>query len=258
MRSAGPCVDGNGDILAVADGHTILAATPSLTILPVLHSKPPYDAVKDFAPVSLVTKAPYLIIVTPSLPAKSMKEFIAYAKAKPGALNFGISGIGTTIHLAAVWLDYSGVKLTIVPYKGTGPATAGVIADEVQATFANVLSGMPHVKAGRVRAIAVTTPERSKVLPDVPTVAESGIPGFDVSTWHGWLVPRATPAAIVSRINAALAEVVRAPDISTRLAADGGQILAGDPQQLSALIVEEASRWSKLVKTTGVKAVDAR
>lgn len=257
--------DGAGGLIAYElvknaypDGYTLLAATPSYTIVPALHSKPPYDPMKDFVPISLVTKAPYLIIVTPSLPAKTMKEFIAYAKAKPGALNFAISGIGTTIHLGAVWLDYSGVKLTIIPYKGTGPATTDVIAGQVHATFANVLSALPHVKAGRVRAIAVTTPERSKVLPDIPTVAESGIPGFDVNTWHGWLAPKGTPLAIVNKLNAELAKVVRGPDISARLLGDGGEILAGSPAQFSAVIADEITRWTKLVKVTGLKAVDEK
>jgi tripartite-type tricarboxylate transporter receptor subunit TctC len=257
--------DGAGGLIAYEtvknaspDGYTVLAATPSYTVVPALHAKRPYDPIKDFAPVSLVTKAPYMIIVTPSLPVKTMQEFIAYAKAKPGALNFAISGIGTTIHLGAVWLDYAGAKLTIIPYKGTGPATTDVIAGQVHATFANVLSGMPHVKAGRVRVVAVTTPVRSRVLPDIPTVAESGIPGFDVNTWHGWLAPRSTPAAIVNKLNAELARAVRTPDIAVRLEADGGEILVGSPAQFSALIADEVTRWNRLVKQTGLKTVDEK
>ena len=255
--------DGAGGLIAYErvknanpDGYTVLAATPSFTIVPTLHAKPPYDPLKDFLPVSLVTKAPYLIIVTPSLAAKTIKDFISYAKARPGDLNFGISGIGTTIHLGAVWLDHSGVKITIVPYKGTGPSTTAVIGGQVQGTFANVLSGLPHVKAGRVRAIAVTTPVRSRVLPDVPTVAESGIPGYDVNTWHGWLVAKNTPAAVVTKLNEELAKVVNAPDTAARLAGDGGEILAGNPAQFKQLIVDEISRWTKLVKATGLKGAD--
>lgn len=243
---------------ANADGYTVLAATASFTTVPALHTKPPYDPVKDFAAVSLVTKAPYMLIVTPSLPAKTIKDFIAYAKAKPGELNFGVSGLGTTIHLGAVWLDHSGVKITIVPYKGTGPTTTAVMGGQVQGTFANVLSGLPHVKASRVRVIAVTTPERSRVLPDIPTIAESGIPGYDVSTWHGWLVPKNTPAAIVTKINTQLAKVVNAPDIAARLVGDGGEILAGNPGQFTQLLVSEVSRWSKLAKVTGLKGANRK
>ena len=255
--------DGAGGLLAIQavknsnpDGYTVLAVTTSFTVVPALHSTPPYDPVKDFLPVSLVTKAPYMIIVTPSFPAKTMTEFLAYAKLKPGAINFAIPGIGTTTHLGAVWLDHSGVKVTIIPYKGAGPATMDVIAGQVNAAFASILSGLPHVKAGRVRVVAVTTSQRSKVLPDVPTVAESGVPGYDVDTWHGWLVAKGTPPAIVNKINMELAKAVRAPEMTARLAGDGGEIVVSSPAQFSQVIIKEITRWAKLVKATGLKTVD--
>ncbi|HSQ05157.1 MAG TPA: tripartite tricarboxylate transporter substrate-binding protein, partial [Burkholderiales bacterium] len=183
---------------AAPDGYTVVAATATFTLAAALQAKPPYDPVLDFAPISLVTKAPYLVVVHNSFPAKSMKEVIAFAKAKPGALLIAIPGTGTTNHLGGLWLQHAtSTKITLVPYKGAGPSFGALLAGEVNMTFANVVSALPVVRSGRVRALAVTTAQRSPALADLPTVAESGVPGFDVNTWHGWLAPNGTPRSII-------------------------------------------------------------
>jgi tripartite-type tricarboxylate transporter receptor subunit TctC len=240
---------------ATPDGYTLLAATPGFTIAPAFYDRPPYDPIKDFSAVSLVTKAPFLVVVHPSFPAKSMNELIAFAKSKPGALNFGVGGLGTSIHLGAVWISSaSNVKITLIPYKGTGPVLSELLAGQIHVTLANPINVIPHVKAGRLRALATTGAERFSVLPGLPTVAESGIAGFDVTTWHGWLAPRNTPAAIVDRLSAALAKFVKAPDTMEKLAADGGEAVGNTPAQFSQFIAAETQRWRSMVKATGIRA----
>ncbi len=239
---------------AAPDGYTILAATPSFTIAPAFYDKPPYDPVKDFAAISLVTKAPYLIVVNPSLPAKSMTELIAYAKSNPKAVNFGTGGLGTGVHLGIVWINNAtNANITIIPYKGTGPVLTDLLAGQINVTFANIINVLAYTKANRLRALAVTSSERSRVLPDLPTVAESGIPGFDVTTWHGWLAPKGTPAAIVNRLSTGLARFVKQPETMEKLAADGGEPVASMPAQATAFVATEVVRWRKLVEATGLR-----
>jgi tripartite-type tricarboxylate transporter receptor subunit TctC len=238
---------------APPDGYTLLAATPSITLAAAFADKAPYDPVKDYAPVSMLTRAPNLVVVTPSFPAKTIPELIAYAKARPGQLLFGISGKGTSVHLGGAWLSFAtGTRFNLVPYKGTGPVLTALVAGEVQTTFANVLSVLPFVKQGRLRAIAVTTLERSPVLPDLPTVVEGGVPGFEVSTWHGWLAPRGTPASVIKVLNEALAKAVKTPDIAKKLAEDGALPVATPPAELGRQIADEMVRWKKLIKDTGL------
>ncbi len=239
---------------ASADGYTLLAGTPSFTIAPAFYDKPPYNPLTDFAPLSLLTKAPFLIVVHPSFPGKSMNDLIAFAKAKPGALNFGTGGLGTPIHLGEVWIaNATNTKFTIVPYKGTGPVLTDLLAGQIHATFANPINVTPHLKAGRLRALAITSASRSRVLPDLPAVAESGIPGFDVTTWHGWLAPKGTPAAIVNRLSAALIRFVQAPEMADKIAADGGEPIGSTSSEFSRFVAAEAPRWRKLVQDTGIK-----
>ncbi len=239
---------------APADGYTVLVITPAFTLAPSLHARLAFDPVKDFAPVSLVTRAPYILLAHPSLPVKSLKEFIALARARPGALDVGTSGQGTTIHFATAWLEIAArVKLVPVPYKGTGPALTDLVAGQVHATFANVLSVLPYIKSGRLRPLAVTSAARSAVLPDLPTFAESGLTGYDVTTWHGWVVPAGTPSAIVSLLSKEVAQAVRAQDVAERLAADGGEIVGSTPDELAHHLAAEIVRWGKIAAATGIR-----
>lgn len=239
---------------AAPDGYTVVAATASFTIVPAVQAKVPYDTVKDYEPVALVTKAPYLVIVSNSFGPKTVSEMIAYARAKPGALLIAIPGTGTINHLGGAWLSQlTNTKITLVPYKGAGPSLAAVLSNEVPVTFANVLSALPMVKTGRVRAIAVTTGERSSALPDLPTIAEGGAPGFDVATWHGWLAPKGTPRAVVLKLNQELAAVVKSPEIGDKLAEDGAIAITQTPEQFGKYIADEGSRWKSLVKETGLR-----
>ena len=253
---------GAGELIAIqavmsaaADGYTLMAATPSLTIGAAFLDKPPYDPIRDFAPISQVTKAPYLVVVNPSFPAKNMAEMIAFARTKPGALNFGTSGLGTPIQLGAAWIGTAtNTQITVIPYTGTGPVLTALLAGEIHTSFANPISSLPHVKSGKLRAVAVTSPERSRVFPDIATIAESGIPGFDVTTWHGWIAPRGTPGAIINRLNAALVKMVNSPEVSEKLATEGGEPVGSSPEQLAQIIAAEVPRWRKLVKDAGIKA----
>jgi tripartite-type tricarboxylate transporter receptor subunit TctC len=242
---------------ATPDGYTLLATSPGFTNAPALYEKPPFDPRKDFEPIILMSKAPYVLVVNPNFPAHTIAAFLDWAKAHPSQLNFAISGLGTTIHLAQVWLaDAANIKMTTVPYKGTGPATQDLIAGQVQASFANVISAGPHIKAGRIRPLAVTTAERSAAMADLPTLAESGMTGYEVTTWHGWLAPEDTPRAIIRTINAALNDVLKDPQVVNTISADGGMVVGGTPEAFRKHIAEEVERWRRLVKIAGIKPRD--
>jgi tripartite-type tricarboxylate transporter receptor subunit TctC len=236
------------------DGYTLLGVAGGYTITPVVYSKLAYDPVKDFAPISLVAQAPFLLVTHPSLPVKSVRDLLALARAKPGALDCASAGHGTSTHMAFELLKaLSGVKITHVPYKGTGQALVDAMSGQVHMLFGNVLSSLPHARAGRLRALAVTTATRSRVLPDLPTIAEAGVPGYENSTWHGWLAPAGTPPAILNRLNAELVRSTRSPDVVERLAPDGGEPVGSTPEQFARLIAEELARWGKLVKEAGIR-----
>ena len=240
--------------LAPGDGYTVLATSPGFTNVPALYEKPPFDPLKDFDPVIVMTKAPYVFAVNPAFPARNMKEFLAWTRANPGKLNFALSGVATTIHFAAVWLEEAAaIKTTMVPYKGTGPATQDLIAGQVHAAFANPISASPFIKSGKIRPLAVTTLERSAVLPDLPTFAESGLKDFDVTTWHGWLFPRGTPPAAVKVLNAEMNKMLKSPDVQKVLADDGGVPIGGSPEVFRKLIASEIERWKQLAKVGGIK-----
>ena len=230
------------------DGYTLLAVTPSFTFSPALYKNLGYDPVKDFAPISNVTQAPYLLLVNPSLPVKSVKEWIAYAKANPGKMNAGVGGAGSFTHLAMAWLaDSAKVEVAIIPYKGTGPVLIDLMAGQVNSTFGNVLSTLPHVKSGKMRALATSMNKRSAVLPDLPTIAESGFPDYNLNTWHGWAAPAGTPSGIITKMSVDLARVVKSPQIAEQLAADGGEPVGSTPEEFRQLIAAEVPRWRRVV-----------
>ena len=239
---------------APADGHTLMGITGGFTITPHIYRKLPYDPAKDFTPIALVVRAPFVLAVHPSLPAKSVRDLLALAKAQPGALNCASAGLGSSTHMAfELFKALAGVKITHVPYKGTGPALVDAMAGQVHMLFGNVLSMFTHVKSGRLRALAVTTDRRSKVLPELPTIAESGVPAYENSTWHGWLAPAGVPPAIVNRLNAELVKAAQAPDLAEKLAADGGEGVSSTPEQFARLIATETARWGKVIKEAGIK-----
>jgi tripartite-type tricarboxylate transporter receptor subunit TctC len=236
------------------DGYTLLGVAGGYTITPVVYSKLAYDPVKDFAPISLVVQAPFLLLTHPSLPVKSVTDLLALARAKPGALDCASAGHGTSTHMAfELFRALTGVKITHVPYKGTGQSLVDVMSGQVHMLFGNVLSSLPHARAGRLRALAVTTARRSAVLPDLPTIAEAGVPGYENSTWHGWLAPAGTPPAIVNRLNAELVKAARATDLGEKLAADGGEGVGSTPEQFGRHIAGELARWGKLVREAGIR-----
>src|SRR6267154_1873703 len=225
------------------DGYTWLLGNNSiLATNQSLYGKLGYDPVKDFAPVALVAIQPNILVVNPSVPASSVKELIALAKAKPGELNYASSGSGAAAHLAGV------------PYKGAQPALTDVIAGQAQLMFATSASVIPYIKAGRLRALAVTTAQRSASVPELPTVSEAGVPGFEAITWHGVVVPAATPRPLVERLNADIVKVLRVRDLRERLESLGAELAPGTPQDFADYIAREIPKWAKVVKDSGARA----
>ncbi|MGE5522384.1 MAG: tripartite tricarboxylate transporter substrate binding protein [Rhodospirillaceae bacterium] len=239
---------------APADGYTLIVVTASHAINPSLYSKMAYDPIKDFAAVSQLTEQPYLFVVNPNVPAKSVKEFIALAKSRKGGLTYASSGAGLLGHLGMELLKTQAkFEAVHVPYKGAGPALADTIGGQVDAFLPTIISGSPQVKNGKVRAIGVTTLKRSPLLPEIPTIAEQGFPGFEVSGWYGALTPAGTPKEIVSYLQREIAKVLRSPDVKEKLAAQGAEGVGNTPEQFSAYVQSEAVKWGKVVKRVGVR-----
>jgi tripartite-type tricarboxylate transporter receptor subunit TctC len=239
---------------AAPDGHTLVMITSSQAIYMSAGAKVPYHLLRDYEPVSRLAAQPYLLVVHPSLPAKSIKELIALAAAKPGTLNYGSSGEGSLVHLAgALFADIAKIQLTNVPYKGGGPALIDAIAGHVQIYFPTILSGTPHVKGGKLRALAVTNARRSASFPEVPTMMEAGVPGYDVAQWFGLLAPAKTPAPVVAKLNAEVVRVLNHPEVKGRLTADGGEVVGDSPEQFGPFLKAEIARWSGVVKQIGLR-----
>jgi tripartite-type tricarboxylate transporter receptor subunit TctC len=210
--------------------------------------------VRDFAPIGLASNVPVVIVVHPALPARSIKEFIALAKAKPGSMTYGSGGTGTTNHLAAALFEvYSGTKMTHVPYKGMGPATVDLIGGQIDAGFDQLSAAIPYIKSGKTRALALASPARSKMLPDLPTLAESGVTGADASTFTGILAPAGTPRDIIAKLNAALVKTLNQETIRARFAALGADVLPSTPEQLGQFMKDDLAKWTKVVKSAGIK-----
>lgn len=238
---------------AAPDGYTLLTVVPTLTFSPALQANLPFDPLKDFAPIALTARAPYVVATHPALPVKSIRDVIALAKAKPGALSMGQTN-GSPNHLAAAWfISMANVDIRVIPYKAFNQVLIDTMAGEIQMLFGAVLNTLPHVKSGKLRAIAVSSRERSAALPQLPTVSESGVPGYDVTGWYGWVAPAGTPPAIVSLLNRELAKAVKLPDVSRALAEVGAEPVGSTPAQFQQLIAEEVPRWRKIVKAAGVR-----
>lgn len=236
------------------DGYTLLGITASLSVIPALHKGLPFDVIRDFAPVSLVSKRASVLLVHPSFPAKNFREYIAYAKAHPGKINFGTSGIGDIIHLAGEWLHSStNTKVTFVHYKGGGPAIQDLVAGRLDVTILALVSALQLVKSGKLRAVAMADDKRSKLLPDLPTIAEQGVPGYNFATWFGFLAPGGTPTAIVNKLSEEFARVARAPDVAGMLEAKGSTMIGSTPEEFRQVIVTEIDRWRKVVHNAGIK-----
>ncbi|OYU97995.1 MAG: LacI family transcriptional regulator [Burkholderiales bacterium PBB5] len=239
---------------APADGYTLLGNASIHVINPSLYAKPPYDAIKDFAPVSLVAEVPLVLVVSPALGAGTVKDVIALAKAKPGALAFASSGNAAAPHLAGEAFKHAaGVEMLHVPYKGSGPALTDLMGGQVQLMFDSMPSSMPFIQAGKLRSLAVTTARRSTALPQVPTMAEAGLPGFDISTWYGLWAPAGTPREVVARLGAEVAAIVRQPAVRDRLLALGAEPVGNTPDEFAAFNRSELAKWARIVKQSGAK-----
>ena len=237
------------------DGYTLLMGTVGThAINPSLYAKMPYDHVKDFIPVVLVAGVPNVLVVNPALPVNSVADLIKLAKDKPGTINFASSGSGTSIHLSGeLFKTMAGVDMTHVPYKGSAPALTDLIGGQVQIMFDNLPSSLAQIKAGKLRAVAVTSLKRAPALPDVPTISESGLPGFEASSWFGVLAPAGTPAPIVARLNAEVNKWLQSPEGKEQLLAQGAEVAGGSPEQFVAHIRAETDKWAKVVKASGAK-----
>jgi tripartite-type tricarboxylate transporter receptor subunit TctC len=237
-----------------ADGYTLVVATTAHAINPSLFKNLGYSLAKDFAPVSQLTSGPLVIVVNPQLPVKNVAELIALAKAKPGELNFASSGNGQSTQLSAeLFAAMAGVRMNHIPYKGSAPALTDTMGGQTQLMFDTMLSALPHVKAGKLRALAVTSAARSPVAPDVPTVAESGLPGYEAIAWNGLLAPAGTPAEVVARLNAELRKALAAPDVKDKFEAQGFAATWSAPADFGRFMSAEVDKWAGVVKISGAK-----
>ena len=240
---------------AAPDGYTLIVVTASHATNVSLYRRLNYDPVKDFAPITQLTSQPYIFVVNPSVPVKTVKEFIAIAKSRKGGVTYASSGSGLLGHLGMELLKtLGGFEGVHVPYKGAGPAMIDTIAGQVDAFFPTMISGLPHVKDGKVRAIAVTTLRRSSLLPSVPTIAEQGFPGYEVNGWYGLLAPAGTPKEIIATLYSEVTKVLKLPEVKERMAGDGADPVGNTPEQFASYIQSEIGKWSKVIRQSGAKA----
>lgn len=241
---------------AAPDGYTyVLGSSGGFAINPHLNPRLPYDPVKDFAPVGLVTRLTFVLDVHPSVPAKSVKDLVALATSRPGRLNFGSSGQGATAHLATeLFISLARVKMTHVPYKGAAPAMTGLIAGEVDLLFDSMPTTLPHARSGRIRPLAVTTQQRSALLPQLPTLDEAGVKGYELANWMGVFAPAGTPRAIIERLNAAINTATQRPELKERLLDQGTEPLSGTPEDLAAYLRRELDKYGRIIREAGLKA----
>lgn len=240
---------------ATPDGYTLLVVASSVTINPSIYRKLPYDVVRDLAPITQLSLYPNLLAVHPSLPVKTVQDLIALARAKPGTLNFASGGVGTGTHLSAeLFRSMTGVDMVHVPYKGGGPAAIALVGGQVQLMFGSAIGLLPHTRTGKLRAIAVTTAKRSPAAPEVPTVAESGVPGYDHGPWNAMFTTAGTPPAIIARVYEEIVRILHSPEMKAALAKDGSEPVGSTPAEFSAVVRSEIAKWAKIVKAAGIKA----
>ena len=251
---AGATIGASQVAKAPADGYTLLMGAVHHTIATSVYPKLPYDFQKDFAPVTVVAMVPNVLCVNPGVPAQNVKELVAYAKANPGKLTYGSNGQGTGQHLLGEqFSSMTGVDMLHVPYKGSGPLTTDLIAGQVSMSFDTITPVLPHIKAGKLRALAVTTGKRSPALPDVPTLSESGLVGFDQGTWFGLLVPAATPKEIVAKLNGEVVRILKMPDVQKRFAEIGAEPVGNTPAEMAATIKSDTEKYATVVKKANVR-----
>jgi tripartite-type tricarboxylate transporter receptor subunit TctC len=239
---------------APADGHTILVMPAGLAAHGSLYKSLPYNPERDLAPVSRLASGPLVLVVHPSLPAKSVKELIALAKRHPGEINFGSAGSGTLPHLSAeLFNSSSGITMVHIPYKGAGAAVTDVLAGRVPVYFMNILQSLSLIRAGRLRALGVTTPERTPIAPEIPSIAEAGLAGYDMTNWYGMLVPNKTPRDVIIRLNAEVARILKLPELRNRLADDGMTVVASTPGEFAEFFAREVAKLARVIEGAGIK-----
>jgi tripartite-type tricarboxylate transporter receptor subunit TctC len=240
---------------APPDGYTLFLATiGTMTINPSLYKKMPFDTLRDFAAISQLTSMPQLLVVHPSVPVKTVKELISYAKSRPGQLNFASGGSGTAIHLAGeLFKTMANVDMVHIAYKGSGPAMTDLLGGQVSLMFDQILTALPHVQSGRLRALAVTTEKRSQAAPQIPTISEAALPGYAVTTWHGLLAPAGTAREIVNRLSTETAKALQSAEVRDRFAAQGVEPVSSTPEQFAAMMKSELEKWRKVIAVSGAK-----
>ncbi len=250
---AGGNVAGEYVAKAPPDGYTLLMGNNSILATNAsLYKKMNFDPVKELAPVALIASQPNILVVHPSLPVKSVKELTVFLKARPGQVNYASSGSGAAAHLAAeLFKSMAGVSMVHIPYKGAGPALIDMLTGQCQVMFATALSVQPHLQSGRLRPLAVTTAKRSPTFPELPTVAEAGVKGFEATTWHGVVVTAGAPQAVIDRLNAEINKILQMPDVRERLSSQGAEIIGGTPREFAAYIQSEIPKWAKVIRDSG-------
>jgi len=251
---AGTMIGGEAVARAAPDGYTLLMGISTLAINPAMYKKVSYDALKDLAPISQAVALSNVLVIHPSLPSHNLKEFIAFAKARPGQINFASAGVGTSPHLSMeLFLVLSGVKMLHVPYKGSGPGVTDLIAGHVPVMMPNMLSAQPHIKSGRIRALGVTGTKRAPGADDIPTIAEAGLPGYEAVQWYGVLAPANTPRDIISKLHAGVLRALQNPEVKQRLLNDGAEPVGSSPAEFATYIRSETEKWAKVIKAAGIQ-----
>ena len=239
---------------APPDGHTMLVVPAGYAANPALYKSLPYDQARDLAPVSHLASGPLVLVVHPALPVRSVKDLIALAKSRPGEINVGSAGNGSLPHLCAELFNAEGkVKLTHIPYKGSGTAIVDVMSGRVPVYFMNVLQSLPLIKSGKLRALGVTSPQRTAIAPELPAIAEAGLPGFDMTNWYGLLVPAATPRDVINKLQQETARVLNLPELKERLAGEGMTVVGSTPEQFAAFLARETAKYNRIIQAAGIK-----
>jgi tripartite-type tricarboxylate transporter receptor subunit TctC len=251
---AGTIIGNDAVAKSAPDGYTLLMGLSTLAINPGMYATLPYDALRDFAPISQAVSAPNILTLHPSVPAKTVQQLIVLAKAKPGSLTFGSAGLGTSPHLSGeLFKSLARIDMVHVPFKGSGQSIISQLAGEISANFPSVPTAMPYIKAGRLRGLAVTTAKRAQALPDVPSIAESGLPGYEATQWFGLLAPAGTPRAIIDRLYQESSRALRTDELRERMTAEGLEVVASTPEEFAAYIRSETAKWAQVIKAAGIK-----